>query len=93
MIVIAGILVFLLTLWLIYRPDPLQIRCEAWKSLALALEVELECYEDWQQDVPGEGCGTRAKRLDRITRELGHATDARWAAINTLITLGERDDS
>jgi hypothetical protein len=65
---------------------------DAWKALALALEVELECYEDYADDVPNEGCGTRSKRLAKLARELENAADARWKAFDNLITLGERDD-
>ena len=95
MIVIVGIFVAITTaLWTVaIERDRLRDRREAWKSFALALEVELECYEDFAEYVPGEGCGARAKRRDRITHELENATEARWAAFDNLITLGERDDS
>jgi hypothetical protein len=84
----------LLALWVSANAhDRLCRSYEAWKSLALALEVELECYEDYAEDVPGEGCGARSKRLTKISQQLSNATDARWDAIDSLITLGERDDS
>jgi hypothetical protein len=91
MTVIFGILIVVLY-WIATLATTSVDACrEAWKSYALALEVELECYEDYVE-VPGEGCGTRARRLNQIARHLENAISARWTAFDTLVTLGEREE-
>jgi hypothetical protein len=66
-------------------------RKELWKSLALALEVAVECCFDCSTDVPGEGCRTRSRRLEKICEQWDNAQKAASTAEEQLRELGEYD--
>ena len=66
-------------------------KVEAWKSYALALEVELECLVEYHEAVEHEGCGTRAKRKATIAKQRANAMDASFDALKTLRGLNEYD--
>jgi hypothetical protein len=83
-------------LWLSYRrrreQAALQHVKELWKSLALALEVELECCIDFHDDPYNEGCLTRSRRRKRIGRQASNASEAAEDIRGDLIDISEYDE-
>jgi hypothetical protein len=67
-------------------------RLDAWKSYALALEVENDCIEDYFLEPDSEGCGTRAKRRNALAQQRMNAINAKYVALRQLTSLGEYDD-
>jgi hypothetical protein len=65
---------------------------EVWKSYALALEVSNECAWDYNVEIDGEGCGTRAKRRDKVALHWFNADIAADEALDELRRLGEYKD-
>ena len=54
----------------------LERRRRKWADLAIAYSVCYECALDYFKDVPGEGCGTKARRQARIERQWVNAREA-----------------
>jgi len=62
---------------------------ELWKTYALSLEVALECVDELEVEIPGEGCRTRSRRREPILIQQSNARISALRALDTLMTTGE----
>lgn len=60
-----------------------------WETYAIAQEAVLDCIEDLDMEMVGEGCGTRAKRRAKLLEQRSNARAAAEAALEQLIKVGE----
>jgi len=71
-------------IYMLYMQIRLERRRRKWADLAIAYSVCYECALDYYKDVPGEGCGTRSKRRDRIERQWVNGREALEVAMAEL---------
>jgi hypothetical protein len=84
MIDIAAVICVVICAYLLYMQIRLERRRRKWADLAIAYSVCYECALDYYKDVPGEGCGTRSKRRDRIERQWVNGREALEVAMAEL---------